>query len=140
MMSIPQLRQIVGQQIGLPATFDGSIAAYGNLSRASQIELTQKMLDYIKEHPGDFEDKQVATANAEGARDLTLVDSSFSWESFQQEFEANAYDIVGKPFVAIGTGVSNTVTMIGTLLPFAVIVAVIIFALPYIKKANAPVS
>lgn len=139
-MTIPQLRQLIGNQVGLPASFDGSITAYGALTRAQQIELTQGMLAYIREHPGEFGDKQVQTANAEGSRDLALVDPSFDWSQFMTEFEANAYDVVGKPLVAVGQGLSTSVNLIGTLLPFAVIVAVIVFALPYIRRANTPAA
>lgn len=137
-MTIQTLRELMGRQIGLPASFDGSITAYGNLTRAQQISLTQAMLAYIREHPGDFGDKQVATANAEGSRDLTLVDEGFDWELFQNEFEANTYDVIARPLVAIGQGVSTSVNLIGTLLPVFALLAVAIFVFPYIKKANTP--
>ena len=137
-MTIQNLRLLMGRQLGLPASFDGSVTAYGNLSRAQQIALTQAMLAYIRENPGAFSNAQVATANAEGARDLTLADESFDWSGFQVEFENNAYDVIAKPFVSIGTGVSDTVTLLGKALPFLALAALVIFALPYIKKANTP--
>lgn len=139
MMTIPQVRAIVGQQIGLSASFDGSMTAYGNLTPAQQIALTKGVFDYIRAHPSDFTEAQVQTVNTEGNRvaALTIEDSSFDYGAFLSALEDNAISTIGDPLARIGNGISASVSLIGTLLPVGVVVAVVIFALPYWKKANA---
>lgn len=135
-MTIQTLRELMGRQIGLPASFDGSITAYGNLSQNQQIELTAAVMRYIRQNPGQFTQAQVAVTTAEGSRAELTIPAGYADVGFWDEFENNAYEIVGKPFVAIGQGVSTSVNLIGTLLPVFALIAVAIFALPYIRKAN----
>ena len=137
MMTIAQARALVGQSMGL-RHFDGSIHAYRNLTAAQQIDLTKRLFDYIKANPDKFDANQKATVAAEDSRiqAATVQDTSFDWGQFMQDFEANAYRTVGEPLVNIGRGVSTSVNLIGTLLPIAVLAAVVIFALPYVRKAS----
>lgn len=136
-MPIPQLRVIVGQQIGLPAAFDGSMTAYGNLSREDQIELTQAMIAYIQQHPEQFTPAQVQTATVEAPRAATMTpeDDSFNAGAFFAALEQNAINTIGNPLVSVGNGISQSVALIGTLLPVLALVAVLIFAFPHLKKA-----
>lgn len=135
-MKIADLRVIIGNQIGLPSTFDGSMTDYGNLSREHQIELTQGMFSYIKEHPADFTVAQVEVVSEEDSRDLTLLPEDYDFELLMNEFQNNAYEIVGKPLVSIGRGVSSSVNLVGALLPVAVVCVVLLFAWPYIIRAK----
>jgi hypothetical protein len=137
MMTIAQARALVGQSMGL-RDFDGSIDAYRNLTAAQQIDLTKRLFDYIKANPANFTETQKATVAAEDSRiqTATVQDTSFDWGQFMQEFEQNAYTTVAEPLVNIGRGVSTSVNLIGTLLPIAVLAAVVIFALPYVRKAS----
>jgi hypothetical protein len=138
MMTIPQLRALMGQQIGLPASFDGSVDAYRGLSRENQIALTQAMIAYIRQNPGSFTPGQVQTAEVEAPRAATMTpaDESFDVGAFFQELENNAINTVGAPLVSVGQGVSEAIKLIGTLIPIAVLVAVFVFAFPHIKKAT----
>lgn len=137
MMTIAQARALVGQSMGL-RDFDGSIDAYRNLTAGQQIDLTKRLFDYIKANPANFTETQKATVAAEDSRiqAASLQDTSFDWGQFMQELEANAYTTVAEPLVNIGRGVSTSVNLIGTLLPIAVLAAVVIFALPYVRKAS----
>jgi hypothetical protein len=137
-MTIAQLRQFVGAQIGLPDSFDGSMTAYGNLAREQQIELTQGMIAYIQSNPGSFTPAQVETARIEAPRAATLTpeDTSFSFSAFFNELETNAGNVIGAPLVSIGNGVSQAVNLVGTLLPILALVAVAVAVWPYIARAK----
>lgn len=137
-MTITDARKFAGQKIGLPASFDGSIAAYANLTAAQQIAVTQAMIAYIQANPGQFTPAQVETANVQAPQAATLTpeDDSFDFGQFFDELESNAIQKIGGPVASIGNGVSQTLTLIGTLLPAAVLVAVLIYAWPHIKNAN----
>jgi hypothetical protein len=43
--------------------------------------------------------------------------------------------VLGDPLASIGNGVKNTLNLTGTLLPWLAVIAMGIFALPYIKSA-----
>lgn len=138
-MTIAQLRQHVGRQIGLPDSFDGSMSAYGSLTREQQIELTQGMIAYIQSHPASFTPAQVETARVEAPRAATLTpeDESFSFSAFFNELETNAGNVIGAPLVSIGNGLSQAVNLVGTLLPILALVAIGIAIWPHIAKARA---
>lgn len=139
-MTTAQLRQLVANQIGLPASFDGSVAAYRKLTAAQQTELTAGMINYIRNHPGDFTEAQVATANAEAGRASTMTNTSgYSDTTLLAELESQALR-VGSAVADVGNGIVNTVSLTGTLLPFVAVAALVIFAWPYIKKAQAPAA
>lgn len=135
-MTIGELRVLIGNQIGLPLSFDGSMTDYGNLSREQQIELTQGMFAYIKAHPANFTNAQVDVVSAEDSRDLTLLPEDYDFVLLINELESNAYEIVGKPLVSIGKGISSSVNLVGTLLPVAVVCIVLLFTWPYIIRAK----
>lgn len=138
MMTIVQLRQLIGNQIGLPESFDGSMTAYGNLSREAQIALTQGMIAYIRNNPASFTPAQLVTAETEAGRaeKLTLDDTSFDTGLFFAELEKNANAVVFDPLVKVGQGISTSVSLVGTLLPVFALVAVAIFAWPYVARAR----
>jgi hypothetical protein len=138
MMTIVQLRELMGRQIGLPATFDGSIDAYRNLSAESQIALTRACVAYVRQNPDKFNAAQVDTATVEASRAdrLTYEDPGFSAEEFFDELAIEAKKTIGEPLAAIGTGVSQSVQLVGTLLPVLALIAVAVFVWPYIAKAK----
>lgn len=137
-MTIPDARAIVGRQLGYSG-FDGSIDAYRNLTAAQQVELTKALFNYIKANPDKFTNQQQTTVAAEDSRiqKAQIEDASITIANVMTALEEQAYNVVAEPLMAVGQGVSTSVKLIGTLLPFAVIAAVVIFALPYIRKANS---
>lgn len=84
MMTIQELRRLVGISIGLQTTFSGTVDAYRALSRERQVELTRGMLEYILAHPEQFTSGQVETARVEAPRAQTMGidDESYSWTLF----------------------------------------------------------
>lgn len=65
-MTIQELRAKLGTELGFGgwfSSFDGTPAAYADLSAADQATLTNAMLAYIREHPADFTAAQVAQAH-----------------------------------------------------------------------------
>ena len=134
-MTIPQLRAYVGQQQGLPASFDGSIDAYRNLSAAQQVTLTRGVVDYIKNHPGEFTPAQVQTANVEAGRQSDIEDTGNNFSVFWTELGDQAF-AVGNSVASIGQGVTNSLNLAGALLPVALLVAVFVFAYPHIKNST----
>lgn len=138
MMTIPQARKIVGQQLGFTG-FDGSVDAYRNLTPQQQIDLTKALFNYIKANPGNFTDAQQQTVAAEDSRiqKAVIEDASITVGNVMTALEESAYNVVAEPLMAVGQGVSTSVKLIGTLLPAAVIIAAVLFALPYLKKASS---
>jgi hypothetical protein len=138
MMTIPQLREHVGRQIGLPATFDGSVAAYRELSPAQQIALTQGMIAYIKSNPGSFTPAQVETATVESSRAATMTpeDDGFDADLFFDELGTEAKRVVFDPLAKVGEGVSKSFSLVGTLLPVLAVIAVGIFLYPHLIRAK----
>lgn len=138
-MTIQQARQFSGNRIGLPATFDGSVSAYRDLSAAQQVALNAAVLNLILAQPQDFTPAQVETARVEinRAQGQITADPTFTENvaTFWDEFETQALN-VGQAVANVGTGVINSVSLVGTLLPIVVIGALVIFALPYIKTAT----
>lgn len=86
-MTIQEARKFVGQSIGLPSSFDGSVAAYRALSAARQTELTKALVNYINANPDKFTAAQVQTARAESnrAQSLSVEDTSYNWSEFVDE-------------------------------------------------------
>ena len=134
-MTIANARALVGQQIGL-SNFDGSVAAYRDLSAADQIRLTQALFAFIRSNPQEFTEQQQQTVQVEGNRvaSLSTQDPS-SWSVFVDAITDEALR-VGSSVASVGNGVITSVNLVGTLLPLAVIVAVAVFAWPYIKHAK----
>lgn len=137
-MTITQTRALVGNQIGLPSSFDGTVAAYRDLSPTQQADLTREVINFIRNNPGKFTTEQVATANAQfgQAQTLSPTDASFSFSQFFDELETEAYNVVGAPLQAVGQGVSTTVKLVGTLIPILVVVVAVVYFLPQIKSAS----
>lgn len=139
MMTIANARQLVGQAMGL-RDFDGSISAYRELSAAQQIELTQRLFIYIEANPASFTPGQLETVQVEKNRiqAATPEDASFDWEQFGEELGENVSTTLLEPVATVGRGVSTTVSLIGTLLPVAAVLAVLIYSYPYIKSRISP--
>ena len=100
--------------------------------------LTRGMVNYIVANPGRFTDSQVATARAEVGRanNNQMLDTDFSFSDFGNEVANNANELIGKPLQSIGQGVSASVNLVGYLIPLGVLAAIVIFAWPYVKKAQ----
>lgn len=141
-MTLDEARRFVGQQIGLPLLYDGSSTATKNLSPDDLVALTRALIDFIKNNPSRFTNQQVATANAETGRFLNFDRAQAQAESvsFLDELAKQAEEKVGKPLAAVGEGVSRTVTLAGNLLPVVLIVAAVVIALPYLRRATAPTA
>lgn len=135
MISIQQARVFVGQQIGLPSGYDGSMSATNDLPVEQKQALTAALIDYIANNPARFTAQQVSVANAERNRAQTLTATGgYSETTFWAEVGKNVEN-AGMAVASVGQGVVSSVNLIGTLLPVGVLVAVVIFALPYIKTA-----
>lgn len=137
-MTIPELRVIVGRQMGLPLAFDGTRTAYGNLTAAQQVTLTQGMLDYIRNNPGQFTSAQVETANVEGPRiaGATIEDTSFDWGMFGDEVANNALELADK-FAGLGRGAADTVAAVGKILPFLAVGGLVLFVFFTVKNKSS---
>jgi hypothetical protein len=134
-MTIQAARVFVGQQIGLPSDYDGSMQATNNLPDAKKQELTAALISYIANNPTRFTPQQVSVANAEYNRAQTLTATGgYNDTTFWKEVAANVEN-AGLAVASIGTGVVRSVNLVGTLLPVLVVVALVVFALPYIKTA-----
>ena len=138
-MSLDAARQFVGQQIGLPLTYDGSSAATKQLSGDELVALTRALLEFIKNNPSRFTNEQVATANAEAGRYASFDAAQAKAESvsFFDELGKQAEEKIGKPLAAVGEGVSRSVTLAGNLLPITLIAVAVLIALPYIRRATS---
>jgi len=137
--TIAQARQIVGQQLGFSASFDGSVAAYRNLTPENQIRLTQGVFAYIKQNPGQFTDAQNATVAAESSRvDALTAENPGAFSVFVDAIADEALR-VGGAVASVGNGVVTSVNLVGTLLPVAVLVSIVVFAWPYLKP-SAPAA
>jgi uncharacterized protein YllA (UPF0747 family) len=135
MISIQQARVFVGQQIGLSSGYDGSMSATNDLPVEQKQALTAALINYIANNPARFTAQQVSVANAERNRAQTLTATGgYSETTFWAEVGKNVEN-AGMAVASVGQGVVSSVNLIGTLLPIGVLVAVVIFALPYIKTA-----
>ncbi|HQF38258.1 MAG TPA: hypothetical protein PK322_03985 [Opitutaceae bacterium] len=66
-MTAQELSRIVGNEMGLGSwlsPWGGTPAEYSALDAATQIELTNRMRAYIREHPADFAPAVVAVASS----------------------------------------------------------------------------
>ena len=139
MMTIAQARAIVGQQLGFPPSFDGSVAAYRDLSAADQIRLTQALFSYIRANPDKFTQAQQETVRVEQSRvdRMNPQETGFDGTLFMNELENGALRI-GGAVANVGEGVVKSVNLVGTLLPIAILFVVFIYAYPLVKKATTP--
>ena len=137
-ISLADARKYVGQQIGLPLSYDGSDAATRALSGDQLVHLTRSLLDFIKNNPSRFTNKQVATANAEAGRFNSFDQAQAKADSVTLfgELANQAEEKIGKPLAAVGQGVSTSLTLAGNLLPILLIGAVVLIAIPYINRAR----
>ena len=136
MTSIQQARQIVGNQIGLPQSFDGSVAAYRELPAQKQVELNQAVLRYILANPANFLPAQVKVASQQvDASGNYKIEESNPVATFWDEFENQAVRVASS-VASVGEGVVSSVSIVGNLLPVLVIVGLFVLALPYIKQAT----
>ena len=137
-MSLTDARKFVGQQIGLPLSYDGSDDATRALSGDDLVHLTRSLLDFIKNNPSRFTNQQVATANAESGRFVSFDQAEAQANSVTLfgELENQVEEKIGKPLAAVGQGVSTSLTLAGNLLPILLIGAVVLFAIPYINRAR----
>lgn len=137
-ISLADARKYVGQQIGLPLSYDGSDAATKALSGDELVHLTRSLLDFIKNNPSRFTNQQVSTANAEAGRFATFDRAQTEMDSVTLfgELANQAEEKIGKPLAAVGQGVSTSLTLAGNLLPILLIGAVVLIAIPYINRAR----
>lgn len=137
-ISLADARKYVGQQIGLPLSYDGSDAATRALSGDELVHLTRSLLDFIKNNPSRFTNQQVATANAEAGRYTAFDQAEAKMNSVTLfgELANQAEEKIGKPLAAVGQGVSTSLTLAGNLLPILLIGAVVLIAIPYINRAR----
>ena len=107
-MTINAARIAVGQQIGLPATFTGTMAEVNALPIDQKQSLTAALLAYILQRPADFTPAQVATAEAEKGRIGTLAqqDAAVTLPEILAALEDEAQRVIGAPLASIGNGVS----------------------------------
>lgn len=135
-MAIPQLRRLMGQQNGAPSSFDGSVEQFNDLSTTKKQEITKAMIFYIVAHPGDFTPQQVGVAQAESGRAATLdgttgYDTTGLFSALGESF----VDVVVQPLANVGNGISQTVSLIGKLIPWVVIGGLLVVAAPYIIES-----
>ncbi len=106
-MTITAARAFVGRTMGLPASFDGSVAAYRDLTAAQQVELTKQLVAYVNANPQQFTPAQVTTAAAEAGRaqTLTMDDTSYDWAVFVDTALDRGNSILGVAGMTLGTGV-----------------------------------
>lgn len=135
MTTIQQARQIVGNQIGLPETFDGSVAAYRELTPQKQIELNQAVLRYVLANPANFLPAQVAVARTQVSNSANYqYDETSNASAFWEEFESQVTR-AATAVASVGEGALTSVSLVGNLLPALVIVGIVVLALPYIRQA-----
>jgi hypothetical protein len=138
MMTIQQARVAVGNQIGLPSSFDGSMASVNALPTDQKQQLTASLLAYILAHPERFTSGQVATANAERGYINTLtLTSGYVETDIITELEAGALRVLGTPLAAIGNGVSSALTLTGSLVPFAAVAIIGVLLFSFYKKQTS---
>lgn len=137
-MTIPQARVAVGKLIGLPADYDGSMAQTNALTIKQKQALTARLIQYIVNNPGSFTVQQVATAQAESGRaaTLTLQDTAATSAEIFAALGESAYNVVGAPLAAVGDGVSSGLTILGKLVPLAVVAVVVIALVAFNRRAN----
>lgn len=92
-----------------------------------QVALNAAMLSYIRQNPGDFTPAQVAVANARLDTSGTVLDTSFDYTEFLAVFGDNVATAAGQ-VGQIGTGVLNTAEMVGKILPFLAVAALVYIA------------
>lgn len=95
-MTIQELRAQCGKALGFGSwltPFDGSVAAYGELSAEDQAALANAMYAYIRAHPSEFSSQQVKQASTMHAAG---PDTSSNWGVFVDEV-ANQADALN-PF------------------------------------------
>jgi len=141
-IALVDARRFVGRQIGFPLEYDGSNEATRDLTGDQLVALTRALLDYIKNNPSRFSSEQVTTAKVESPRfqNFDAAEAEANSVTLFGELANEAEKVIGEPLAAIGQGVSTSVKLAGNLIPFLMIGALVIFALPYLRRANASVS
>lgn len=137
-MTINAARIAVGQQMGLPDTFTGTMAEVNALTIDQKQTLTAALLAYILQRPGDFTPAQVATAAAEKGRIGTLAqeDAAVTLPQILAALEDEAQRVIGAPLATIGNGVSQALTLTGSILPVVVLAVVGIALFSFYKKTT----
>lgn len=124
-MDIIELRKQIGQQIGLPDSFNGTAGAYAALEPALQIQVTNEMMRYIAAHPSEFTATQVALARRSvesgGIPPPDEYTLGEAFGDFTDEFLAQGNRIVN----ATGNSL-NRALIVG------VVVAILYFGAPYV--------
>lgn len=110
MMSIQQAAILVGRQIGLPSSFDGSVESINELSDEDKISLTGGLGAYIRANPSEFTVQQASVANSMPTTFGQLNDTSFSIGDFLAATATNADDLILKPLVNVGQSASAVAT------------------------------
>lgn len=128
-MDIIELRKQIGQQIGLPDSFNGTAGAYAALEPALQIQVTNEMMRYIAAHPSEFTATQVALARRSvesgGIPPPDEYTLGEAFGDFTDEFLAQGNRIV--------TNAGNVVAgSFNRALIVAAVVAVLYFGAPYV--------
>lgn len=104
-MNIQQAALLVGRQIGLPSSFDGSVAAINALDDEHRLALTAGLGAYIRANPSDFTSQQVSVANGMPVG-FQQNDSSFDVSDFLVAVADNADELIVKPLENIGASAS----------------------------------
>lgn len=128
-MSIIEARKIVGQQIGLPDSFNGTASAYAELDPALQIQLTNELAKFIVANRDQFSEMQVTNAQRLVGRGGILPPDEYglgeAFSDFSDEFLAQGQRIAEGAGAAVTGGVSRAIVV-------AAVVAVLYFGAPYV--------
>ena len=113
------------------------MSAVNALSVPAKQQLTAQLLAYIRNHPADFTESQVATATAEkGYADTLALTSGYTETTLMDELETGFMRVVGTPLVNIGKGVSDAVNVSGLVIPAVVLVVIGISIFAFFKKST----
>jgi hypothetical protein len=132
-MNIVELRKLCGSKIGLPANFDGSAAAYGNLPGDQQARLSICMADYILANRSAFNSAQIAASESVKRQQASgnIYPDSYTFAEQLSDFANEYVKTVGDAGNAVLTGVSEA-TGLKTAVTVAAVVAVLYFGAPYV--------
>ena len=132
-MNIVDLRKLCGNKIGLPANFDGSAAAYGNLPGAQQAQLAICMADYILSHRQEFSSVQITIAESVKRQQASgnINPVTYTFGDQLTDFTSEYLPTVGNAGQAILGGIFDS-TGLKTAVVIASVVAVLYFGAPYV--------
>lgn len=124
-MSIIELRKMIGQEIGLPDSFNGTASAYTEIAPAKQVELTNAMMRYIASNPSEFTTEQVSLARKSvSSGGIPAIDDYTLGEMFA---DFTSETLVQAKNIANAGGMTIQRSVIA-----AAVVAVLWFGAPYV--------